>query len=92
MILYVEVDCFIYEPQSLKQKRSVVKSLITRLKNDYNIAVSEIDHQDLWQRTGLGLVTVSSDKIHAEKVINQALKLIDSFPELERTTTNFEWF
>ncbi|QTM99454.1 DUF503 family protein [Sediminibacillus dalangtanensis] len=91
MILYVEVNCFIYEPQSLKQKRSVVKSLITRLKNDYNIAVSEIDHQDLWQRTGLGLVTVSPDKVQAEKVVNQALKLIDSFPELERTTTNFEW-
>ncbi|WP_026570324.1 MULTISPECIES: DUF503 domain-containing protein [Sediminibacillus] len=91
MILYAEVNCFIYEPHSLKQKRSVVKSLITRLKNDYNIAVSEIDHQDLWQRTALGLVTVSADKIQAEKVINQALKLIDSFPELERTTTNFEW-
>ncbi len=86
-----EVECFLYEPQSLKQKRSVIKKIITRIQNDYNIAVSEIDYQDLWQRTLIGLVTISSDKIQAERVIDQALKLIDSFPEIERATTNKEW-
>ncbi|WP_407272190.1 DUF503 domain-containing protein [Radiobacillus sp. PE A8.2] len=91
MILMAEVECFLYEPQSLKQKRSVIKKIITRIQNDYNIAVSEIDYQDLWQRTLIGLVTISSDKIQAERVIDQALKLIDSFPEIERATTNKEW-
>ncbi|SDJ71600.1 DUF503 domain-containing protein [Sediminibacillus albus] len=91
MILVAEVDCFIYDSHSLKQKRSVIKRIITRLKNDYNIAVSEINHQDLWQRTQIGLVTISNDKVQAERVINQALKLIDSFPEIERGTTDLEW-
>ncbi|WP_077621927.1 DUF503 domain-containing protein [Sediminibacillus massiliensis] len=91
MILFAEVDCFIYDAHSLKQKRSVIKRIITRIKNDYNISISEIGHQDLWQRAKFGLVTVSNDNVQAEKVINQALKFIDSFPEIERATTNFEW-
>ncbi|WP_138414756.1 DUF503 domain-containing protein [Aquibacillus sediminis] len=91
MILYVEVECFIYEAQSLKQKRSVIKRIITRIQNDYNIAISEIAYQDLWQRTQFGLVTISSSKVQSERVIQQALDLMDSFPELERTLTNTEW-
>ncbi|MCT2534566.1 DUF503 family protein [Aquibacillus koreensis] len=91
MILLAEVECLIYDAQSLKQKRSVVKSIITRIQNDYNIAISEINYQDLWQRTQFGLVTISSDKVQSERVIHQALRLIDSFPEIERTTTNLEW-
>ncbi|WP_186577430.1 DUF503 domain-containing protein [Aquibacillus kalidii] len=91
MILYAEVECFIYESQSLKQKRSVIKKIITRVQNDYNIAISEIAFQDLWQRTQFGLVTISSDNVQSERVIHQAFRLIDSFPEIERTTTTIEW-
>ncbi|QDP40217.1 DUF503 domain-containing protein [Radiobacillus deserti] len=91
MIAYAEVECHIYDTQSLKQKRSVLKRIIARLKKDYNIAVSEMDHQDLWQRTVLGLVTISSDRVTAERTIQQALAWIDSFPEIERATTNVEW-
>ncbi|WP_226034905.1 DUF503 domain-containing protein [Aquibacillus saliphilus] len=91
MILLAEIECFIYEAQSLKQKRSVIKKVITRIQNDYNIAISEMEYQDLWQRTKFGLVTISSDKVQAERVINQAVAMIDSFPEIERTITNFDW-
>ncbi|MRH42303.1 DUF503 family protein [Aquibacillus halophilus] len=91
MILLAEVECFIYETQSLKQKRSVIKKIITRIQNEYNIAISEMEYQDLWQRTKLGLVTISSNKVQAERVINQAFAMIDSFPEIERTLTNTEW-
>lgn len=91
MIYYAEVECMIYEAQSLKQKRSVIQKIIMRIRNEDNLAISELDFQDLWQRTRFGIVTVSSDKVNAERVINRALKLIDSFPEIERTKTNFEW-
>lgn len=91
MILFAEVECFIYEAQSLKQKRSVLKRIITRVQNDYNIAISEMAYQDLWQRTQFGLVTISSNNVQSERVFNQVLALIDSFPEIERTTTTIEW-
>ncbi|MBM7572066.1 uncharacterized protein YlxP (DUF503 family) [Aquibacillus albus] len=48
-------------------------------------------YQDLWQRTLFGLVTISSDKVQSERIIHQALGLIDSFPDIERTKTTVEW-
>ena len=54
---------------SLKDKRHVVKSLRDRLRNKFNVSVAEIDCQDLWQRAVVAAVTVSSDKVHAERVL-----------------------
>jgi len=91
MIASLEVECFIYEAHSLKEKRSVIKRIITRAHNEYNVAVSELEYQNLWQRTLLGFVTISSDKVQAEKELNRVIALIDSFPEIERTTTDVTW-
>lgn len=54
---------------SLKDKRHVVKGLAERLRNRFNVAVAEVDFQDLWQRALLAAVTVSSDRVHAEKLL-----------------------
>lgn len=54
---------------SLKEKRHVVQSLKDRLRHKFNVAVAEIDHQDLWQRATLAAVTVSSDRGIAEKTL-----------------------
>jgi uncharacterized protein YlxP (DUF503 family) len=91
MILSAEVECIIYDAQSLKEKRSVLKRVITRIQNDFNVSVSELDYQNLWQRTCIGLVVVASDKVIAEQTIQRTLAFIDSFPELERTDTILEW-
>lgn len=90
MIIYAEVECVMYEGHSLKHKRSILKRLIAKLKKDLNVAVSELDHQDVWQRTKIGIVTISNKMNHAEKTIDEVLKRIDGFPELERTITNVE--
>jgi uncharacterized protein YlxP (DUF503 family) len=57
------------ESHSLKDKRHVVKSLKDRLRHKFNVAVAEIDHQDLWQRGVVAAVTVSADHTHAESVL-----------------------
>jgi uncharacterized protein YlxP (DUF503 family) len=57
------------DSHSLKAKRHVVQSLKDRLRNKFNVAVSEIEYQDLWQRAAVAAVTVSSDRVHAEKVL-----------------------
>jgi len=57
------------DSHSLKEKRHVVESLKTRLRNKFNVSVAEIDYQDLWQRAAIAAVTVSSDHAHAEKVL-----------------------
>ena len=60
------------ESHSLKDKRHFVKSLKDRLRSKFNVAVAEIDYQDLWQRSAIAVVTVSSDRENAEKVLKGA--------------------
>ena len=54
---------------SLKEKRSVVKSLKDRLHNQFNVSVAETAHHDVWQRAELTACTVSADRRHAESVL-----------------------
>ncbi|WP_010530666.1 DUF503 domain-containing protein [Lentibacillus jeotgali] len=91
MIISAEVECMLYEGRSLKQKRSIIKRVMAKLRNDLNVAVTELDYHDLWQRTKIGVVTISNERNHAEQVIQTALKIIDTFTEFERTTTDVEF-
>ncbi|MBN8199634.1 MULTISPECIES: DUF503 domain-containing protein [Bacillaceae] len=84
-------ECIIYDTHSLKEKRAVLQRILTRLKQKYNVSVSEVDYQDLWQRTKIAIVSVSSTQVSTERELQNALKMIDSFPEIERTITDLEW-
>jgi uncharacterized protein YlxP (DUF503 family) len=55
------------------------------------VSVSEVDYQDVWQRTKIAIATVASARVSAEVELQHALQLIDSFPEIERTITDIEW-
>ncbi len=91
MIAYVEFECFLNDSQSLKDKRAILQKIITRLRQRFNVSVAELDFQDKWQRTKIGIVSIASSKTSAEKVVQQALKMVDSFPEWERAATHYEW-
>lgn len=91
MLLYVEVDCKIYDAHSLKDKRHVLKRLLHQLRG-LNISVSELDHQDLWQRTALGLVTVANARVQCERVIDQAIQLLDQNLRIECLNIDREWY
>ena len=60
---------------SLKEKRSIVKSLIGRLKSRFNISAAEVDHQDNKNGAVIGMAIVSNDA----RFINQQLDTITSF-------------
>jgi uncharacterized protein YlxP (DUF503 family) len=55
------------DAQSLKDKRQILRSLKDRLRGHFNVAVAELDHQDLWQRSVIGVVGISSDERHLEQ-------------------------
>ncbi len=84
-------ECMIYNAGSLKDKRAVLQRIITRIRQKYNVSVSEVDYQDAWQRTAIAVAAIASSKVPAEREIQNAIKLIDSFPEIERTLTDIEW-
>jgi len=56
---------------SLKDKRSVVKSVAARLRNEFNIAVAEVDMLDSWRSATIAAVTVSSDKDYAHGLLTR---------------------
>ncbi len=68
------------ENQSLKGKRKVLKSLISRLHNKFNVSVAEVDSQDSWKMAVLGMTCVSNSERHA----NEALGSIMDFVRRER--------
>ena len=76
---------------SLKEKRQVVKSLQERLRNRFNVAVAEIDYQDLWQRSVVAAVTVSSDHVHAERVLRSVEAEAASLLGPGLTQASVEW-
>jgi uncharacterized protein YlxP (DUF503 family) len=56
---------------SLKDKRQVIKSLIARLRNEFNVAVAEVDRLDSWQSAVVGVVTVSNDREYAHGLLSR---------------------
>ena len=79
------------DAHSLKDKRHYVKSLKDRLRAKFNVAVAEIDYQDVWQRGLVAGVTVSPDQAHAEQVLQKVEREAASLlgPMLVGVTT--EW-
>lgn len=64
--------------QSLKDKRRVLKSVIDRVKNKFNVSIAEVDYQDSWQRAAVGVAVVSNNSMHVNKVITNVTKFIEN--------------
>jgi len=87
----VTLELRFHEAHSLKEKRHVLESLKDRLRHKFNIAIAEIDHQDLWQRSAVAAVTVSADRTHAEKVLRSVEEEAASILGGSLTSATVEW-
>ncbi len=65
------------ESQSLKDKRRVVKSLLAKLGNRFNIAVSEIGDLDTPKRSVIGIVSISNDSRHLNQILSKVVGFIE---------------
>ncbi len=77
------LELHIPDAQSLKHKRQVLRSLKDKLRRDFNVAVAELEHQDTWQRSVVGIVTISNEEKHLrevlQKVLDEADRILGSF-------------
>ena len=64
------------ENMSLKDKRRVLKSIITQLKNRFNVSVAEVDDQQLWQMATLGVCCLSNDSRYTNEVLSKVVNFI----------------
>ena len=61
-IAFLTLELRIEGAQSLKDKRQILRSLKDKLRNGYNVAVAELDANDLWQRATVGVVSISGSQ------------------------------
>ena len=59
--------------------------MTARAKHEFNVSIAEIDHQDVWQRTTIGIVSVASQKEAADERRTHAIRHLESIPEWEMT-------
>jgi len=79
--------------RSLKDKRSVVKSLVTRLQKQFNISIAEVGDHDLWQMATIGLACVSNHNNRVDEIISAAISLIErDFPTIEIVEKEMELY
>jgi uncharacterized protein len=71
------LELHIAEAQSLKDKRQVLRGLKDRLRNQFNVAVAELDFEDMWQRSVVGVVTLSNEEHHVEEALQKVLAEAD---------------
>ena len=80
----------IYESNSLKDKRSVVKSIIGRIQSRFNVSIAEVDLNDTWKTSVIGFACVTNDRKHANQVISSVVNFIDGDSRVEIIDHNIE--
>ncbi|KAA0258065.1 DUF503 domain-containing protein [Deferribacter autotrophicus] len=67
---------------SLKDKRRVLNSLKSQMKNKFNVAVSEVGGKDVWNRSVLAVTTVSDNRRLVDEMLQKIINFVDNFPEI----------
>jgi len=73
----LRLSLFIHNSGSLKEKRMVLNSLKTRLRNAFNVSVAEIDTEDKWQKATLAVVGVGKSKDNLNSCLSDIVNYID---------------
>jgi uncharacterized protein YlxP (DUF503 family) len=76
-------DLLLGDIHSLKEKRSVVRPLVSELRRKYDVAAAEAGHLDLHRRALIGVAVVGADAAHCIEVLDSCERLIASRPEVE---------
>lgn len=76
---------------SLKEKRGVLKPLLTQLRRQFEVAAAEVAHHDVWQSAGIAIVAVSNEAGHVYAVLENAVHWIeDNYYQVEIVDWNLE--
>ncbi len=79
----LRLELRIRDAQSLKEKRHVVKSLITQLSSTFGVAAAEVDHLDKWQRATIGVAAVAGTAGQVERVLHTVRAAVTARGDVE---------
>ncbi len=85
-----QLDVLIPENHSLKGKRHVLRKLTDRVRSRFNVAISEVGDNDLWQRAQIGICAVSNDRRHINSSLDKVIDFIEQMYLVEVVSTEME--
>ncbi|TET47081.1 DUF503 domain-containing protein [Candidatus Aerophobetes bacterium] len=71
------IDLRLGSSSSLKDKRRIIKSLTSRIRKSFNVSISEVDYQDLWQRSQLGVAFLTTNVRFAHSVLAKIMDFVE---------------
>jgi uncharacterized protein YlxP (DUF503 family) len=86
-----EIELYLPGVTSLKEKRGIIKSMLAKMRNQFNVANAEVGKLDSWQSSTIAITTVSNSTSHCHQTIQTVLKWMESrFPDAMITKQNTE--
>ena len=86
-----QITLHLPECHSLKDKRQVIKSVLARARQRFEVAIAEVENQDLWQSAVLGVSCVSNSGQHADEILQHVVRYIEETrPDVQVTGTETE--
>ncbi|MCB9451719.1 MAG: DUF503 domain-containing protein [Anaerolineaceae bacterium] len=90
MIGLCQIEMHLPGVASLKEKRSILKSMLARIHNTFNVSAAETGHHDVWQSAEIALAIVSNSNVHNQQVLNRILEWIENNYEVLITSHEIE--
>lgn len=76
------ITLYLADGHSLKDKRRVLQSIISKMRNKFNVAVAEIADQELWQKSTLGIAVIGGTTAHADSQLQAIVDWLETEPRL----------
>ncbi len=86
----LSLELHLPESNSLKSKRMIIKSLKDRIRNKFNVSIAEVDANDLWQRSVLGVACVANETHAVNMVLNSVRNIILDTPSIQLIGSTME--
>lgn len=71
------IEIHIPESNSLKSKRQILRRIKDRIKNRFNVSIAEVENNDLWQRTTLGVAVVANQGKYVNQLLSQVIEQLN---------------
>ena len=74
----LKIEFMLFDNQSLKGKRKVVRSMVDKVKARFNVSIAEVGSNDKWQKIELGISAVGNDRRHIDSSLSHILGFLDA--------------
>ncbi|NQT56011.1 MAG: DUF503 domain-containing protein [Desulfobacteraceae bacterium] len=88
----LRIEFRLSDNRSLKGKRKIVRSMVDKVRNKFNMSIAEVGSNDRWQKIELGVSAIGNDRRHIDSSLNSVLRFLDSLCLAQIVDTEMEIF